>query len=289
MPSWTELSLECALLVRTRLLLSAEDSPVALVLGSGLGAFGDSIENARSLAFAELPGFPRATVQGHKGRLVAGTIGGAPVLALQGRLHGYEGHDAATVAFPARVFAALGARVLVVTNAAGGVNPAFAPGDLMRITDHINLTGKNPLTGPNEDGLGPRFPDLSRVYDPRLASALDAAGAEAGVKLRAGVYLQMNGPSYETPAEIRMARTLGADAVGMSTVPEVIVAAHLGLPVCGVSCITNLAAGIATHVLTHEEVVEVARQVEGKFAALLRALVPRAIAAVPPRAAVGHG
>lgn len=286
MPSWTELSLECALLVRTRLRLPPDESPIALVLGSGLGAFGESIEGARSLGFAELPGFPRATVQGHKGRLVAGTIGGAPVLALQGRLHGYEGHDAATVAFPARVFAALGARVLVVTNAAGGVNPAFAPGDLMRITDHINLTGKNPLTGPNEDLLGPRFPDLSRVYDARLAAALEQAAEAAGVPLRAGVYLQMNGPSYETPAEIRMARTLGADAVGMSTVPEVIAAAHLGLPVCGISCITNLAAGIATHVLNHEEVVEVARQVEGRFAALLRALVPRAMAAVPPRTAV---
>jgi purine-nucleoside phosphorylase len=184
------------------------------------------------------------------------------------------------------VFGALGARALVVTNAAGGANPDFAPGDLMRITDHINLTGRNPLIGPNEDALGPRFPDLSRVYDSRLAQALDEAARATSQTLRSGVYLQMNGPSYETPAEIRMARAMGADAVGMSTVPEVIAAAQMGLPVCGISCITNLAAGIAAHVLTHDEVMEVARAVEGKFLALLRAFIPRAFAAVPPRASL---
>jgi purine-nucleoside phosphorylase len=205
------------------------------------------------------------------------------VLALQGRLHGYEGHDAATVAFPARVLGALGARALVVTNAAGGTNPSFAPGDLMRITDHINLTGRNPLTGPNEEALGPRFPDLSRAYDPRLAGALEEAARELDQTLRAGVYMQFNGPSYETPAEVRMARTLGADAVGMSTLPEVIAAAQMGLPVCGISCITNLAAGIAQHSLTHAEVIEVARRVEGKFIDLLRAFIPRAHAVVPAR------
>ena len=287
MSSWTELAVECARAVRGGLGLPAGESGIAVVLGSGLGAFGDELDDARSMPFSELPGFPRATVQGHKGRLVAGTLAGVPVLALQGRLHGYEGHDAATVAFPARVFGVLGARALVVTNAAGGTNPAFAPGDLMRITDHINMTGRNPLIGPNEDALGPRFPDISRAYDERLAGALEAAGAEAGVPLRAGVYLQWNGPSYESPAEIRMSRALGADAVGMSTVPEVIVAAHMGLPVCGVSCITNLAAGIAQHPLTHEEVVEVARLASGRFLALLRALVPRAYAAVPARTAIG--
>ena len=286
MRSWTELAVECARAVRAGLHLPPADSPVAVVLGSGLGAFGDELADARSLPFSELPGFPRATVEGHKGRLVAGTLGGVPVLALQGRLHGYEGHDAATVAFPARVFGALGARALVVTNAAGGTNPAFAAGDLMRITDHINLTGRNPLIGPNEDALGPRFPDLSRAYDARLSQALEAAAAAAGVALRAGVYLQWNGPSYESPAEIRLSRLLGADAVGMSTIPEVIAAAHLGLPVCGVSCITNLAAGIAPHPLTHEEVVEVAKLASGRFLALLRALVPRAYAAVPARAAL---
>lgn len=286
MPSWTEIVLECARFVRAGLGLAATESPVAVVLGSGLGAFAEQLEQPRALPFAELPGFPRATVQGHKGRLVSGRLGQAPVLALQGRLHGYEGHDAATVAFPARVMAALGARALVVTNAAGGVNPAFAPGDLMRIADHVNLTGRNPLIGPNEDALGPRFPDLSRAYDARLAEALEAAARGLGQKLRAGVYLQFNGPSYETPAEIRMARALGADAVGMSTVPEVIAAAHMGLPVCGISCITNLAAGISQHALTHAEVIAVAAAVEGKFLDLLRAFIPLAFAAVPPRASL---
>ncbi len=285
MPSWTALALDCAKFVRRGLNLPPGESAVAVVLGSGLGAFADALREARSLPFAELPGFPPATVQGHKGLLVYGTLDGTPVLALQGRLHGYEGHDAATVAFPVRVLGVLGARALVLTNAAGGTNPAFAPGDLMRITDHINLTGKNPLTGPNEDLLGPRFPDLSHAWDPRLAHALEAAARETAQTLRAGIYLQMNGPSYESPAEVRMARAMGADAVGMSTVPEVIAAAHMGLPACGISCITNLAAGISPHALTHEEVMEVARAVEGKFLALLRAFLPRAFAAVPERAA----
>lgn len=286
MPSWTDLALDCARFARAGLRLPEGESPVAVVLGSGLGAFADSLRNARALPFAELPGFPQATVQGHKGRLVYGTLETVPVLALQGRLHGYEGHDAATVAFPARVLGVLGARALVVTNAAGGCNPSFAPGDLMRITDHINLTGRNPLIGPNEERLGPRFPDLSKAYDARLAKALEEAARAAKHELRAGVYLQMTGPSYESPAEIRMARALGADAVGMSTVPEVIAAAHMGLPVCGISCITNLAAGIAQHALSHEEVMEVARAAGGKFIDLLRAFLPRAFDAVEARAAL---
>jgi len=256
---------------------------VAVVLGSGLGGFAELLAGARAVPFAELPGFPPATVQGHKGRLVSGLLGEVPVLALQGRLHGYEGLDVATVAFPARVLSALGARALVVTNAAGGANPSFSPGDLMRITDHINLTGRNPLIGPNEERLGPRFPDLTSAYDARLAEALEEAARDLGQKLRDGVYLQLNGPSYETPAEVRMARALGADALGMSTVPEVIVAAHMGLPLCGISCITNLAAGISQHKLTHEEVIEVARAAESRFVALLRAFIPRAFAAVPAR------
>ncbi|GAC1338848.1 MAG: purine-nucleoside phosphorylase [Myxococcales bacterium] len=284
--SWTERAFACARAARGALSLRAEDSPVAVVLGSGLGAFGDALDGARSLPFSALPGFPPPTVEGHRGRLVSGTLGGVPILALQGRLHGYEGHDAATVAFPARVLGVLGARALVVTNAAGGCNPAFAPGDLMVISDHLNLTGKSPLTGPNEAALGPRFPDLTRAYDVRLAAALRAAGAQAGVPLRTGVYAQFNGPSYETAAEVRMARALGADAVGMSTVPEVIAAAHLGLPVCGISCITNHAAGMAPSPLSHADVVEVARRAEGSFLALLRALVPLAYAAVPARAAL---
>jgi purine-nucleoside phosphorylase len=283
---WTQLALECARSARAGLRLPPGESPMAVVLGSGLGGFAEALEGARALAFSQLPGFPKATVQGHKGRLVAGSLKGVPVLALQGRLHGYEGHDAATVAFPARVMGVLGARALIVTNAAGGANPSFVPGDLMRITDHIDLTGRNPLIGPNEEALGPRFPDLCRAYDPRLAGALEEAAKQLGQTLRAGVYVQFTGPSYETPAEIRMARTLGADAVGMSTVPEVIAAAHMGVPVAGISCITNLAAGIAQHPLSHQEVIEVARQVEGKFIDLLRAFLPRAFAAVPARAAL---
>ena len=286
MPTWTELALECAKFARQGLNLPDDASPVAVVLGSGLGAFADQLQQAHALSFSDLPGFPRATVQGHKGRLVFGRLDDTPILALQGRLHGYEGHDAATVAFPARVLSALGARALVVTNAAGGVNASFAPGDLMRITDHINLTGKNPLIGPNEDALGPRFPDMSHAYDARLAEALETAAMRLGQKLRAGVYLQMTGPSYETPAEVRMAGKMGGDAVGMSTVPEVIVAAHMGLPVCGISCITNLAAGISQHALTHAEVIEVAKAVEGKFLDLLRTFVPLAHAAVPARKAL---
>jgi purine-nucleoside phosphorylase len=275
-----------AKVAREQLQIDAAQSPVAVILGSGLGGFADELTGVRSLPFAELPGFPKATVQGHKGRLAYGSLSGCAVLALQGRLHGYEGLDAATVAFPARVLGILGARALVVTNAAGGIGKELSPGDLMRIEDHINLTGKSPLTGENEDALGPRFPDLSRAYDPRLATALDEAARAAGQTLRRGVYVQMPGPSYETPAEIRMARLLGADAVGMSTVPEVIAAAHQGLPVCGISCITNHAAGIAPHPLSHEEVIEVARAAQDRFLVLLRELIPRAYAAVPPRRAL---
>jgi purine-nucleoside phosphorylase len=286
MDSWTERAMACARVARAGLGLAREVSPLAVVLGSGLGAFAGQLDGARSLAFADLPGFVPATVQGHEGRLVLGTVAGVPVLALQGRLHGYEGHDAATVAFPARVLGVLGSRALIVTNAAGACNPAFEPGDLMRISDHLNLTGKNPLIGPDEDALGPRFPDLSRAYDPRLSAALRAAANGCGVALREGVYAQFSGPSYETPAEVRMARLLGADAVGMSTVPEVIAAAQMGLPACGISCLTNRAAGISTHPLSHAEVIQVAKQVEGRFLALLRALVPLAFAAVPARAAL---
>jgi purine-nucleoside phosphorylase len=287
MPSWTELALDCARVARQGLHLPEGESALAIVLGSGLGALAEALDDSRSVSFAELPGFAKATVPGHKGRLVYGKLAQTPVLALQGRIHGYEGHDAATVAFPARAVGVLGARALIVTNAAGACNPSFAPGDLMRITDHVNFTGRNPLTGPNEERFGPRFPDLSHAYDARLAHALEEAARSVRQTLRAGVYLQMSGPSYETPAEVRMARALGADAVGMSTVPEVIAAAQMGVPVAGISCITNLAAGISQHPLTHQEVVEVAKAVEGKFIDLLRAFIPRAFAAVPARAALG--
>src|SRR5207237_2630046 len=191
---------------------------------------------------------------GQRRLVVYGRLVPTSVVVLQGRLHGYEGHDGAPLAVPVRVLGALGVRALIVTNAAGSCNPSFAPGDLMRITDHINFTGRNPLTGANEERLGPRFPDLTHAYDARLATALEEAARSVGQTLRAGVYLQMNGPSYETPAEIRMARSFGADAVGMSTVPEVIAAAHMRVPVAGISCITNLAAGISQHPLTHPAV-----------------------------------
>jgi purine-nucleoside phosphorylase len=283
MPRWTDLALDCARATRAALALPPDVSPVAVVLGSGLGAFADQLASARSVAFADLPGLPPATVLGHAGRFAFGQLSGVPVLAQQGRLHGYEGHDAATVAFPARVLGVLGARALVVTNAAGGVNPDFQPGDLMRITDHLNLTARNPLTGPNEEMLGPRFPDLSRAYSPELGEALELAARETGIALRRGVYAQLIGPSYETPAEVRMARLLGADAVGMSTVPEVIAAAHQGIPCCGISCITNQGAGVSPLPLRHEDVVAVARQVETRFLQLLRAFLPHATSAVPPR------
>jgi purine-nucleoside phosphorylase len=286
MPSWTERALDCARVARQAVRLPEGESAIAIVLGSGLGAFADQLAGNRAVPFTDLPGFPRPTVPGHKGRLVYGMLAQTPVLALQGRIHGYEGHDAAMVAFPARVLGVLGARALVVTNAAGACNPSLAAGDLMRITDHINFSGRNPLTGANEDRLGPRFPDLTHAYDARLAQALEESARALGQTLRAGVYIQMAGPSYETPAEVRMARAFGADAVGMSTVPEVVAAAHMGIPVAGISCITNLAAGISQHPLTHEEVVEVAKAVEGKFIDLLRAFIPRAFAAVPARAAL---
>ena len=283
MGSSTDLAIDCARATRAALKLDPAVSPVAVVLGSGLGAFATQLAGARSVSFAELPGLPRATVLGHEGRFVAGELAGVPVLAQQGRLHAYEGHDAATVAFPARVLCVLGARALVLTNAAGAANPQLQPGDLMRIADHINLTARNPLVGPNEEKLGPRFPDLSRAYTPELAVQLEAAARETGIALKQGVYAQFLGPSYETPAEVRMARLLGADAVGMSTVPEVIVAAHQAIPCCAISCITNHAAGIADEPLRHQEVVAVAQQIEGRLLQLLCAFLPRAAAAVPPR------
>ena len=283
MGTWTERALECARVARTALQLPREASPVAVVLGSGLGAFADQLTGAKGIPFRDLPHFPEATVQGHSGRLVLGTHEGVPVLAMQGRLHGYEGHDAATVAFPVRVLGVLGARALIVTNAAGACNPAFQPGDLMRISDHLNLTGRNPLIGLNEDQLGPRFPDLTRAYDPRLQQALDEAAVITNTALRHGIYAMFNGPSYESPAEVRMARALGADAVGMSTVPEVIAAAHMGLPACGISCLTNHAAGMSPRPLTHQEVVEVAAHSQQRFMNLLRALLLKANKAVPAR------
>ena len=244
-----------------------------VILGSGLGAFADSLERAVAIDYRELPDFPTSSVHGHAGRLVLGYRGAVPVVAMQGRVHFYEGYAPWQVAFPARVLCRLGVKHLTVTNAAGGINPGFSVGDLMAITDHINLAGYNPLIGPNEEALGPRFPDMSKAYDPEARAVLDQVAAAEGVTLRQGVYVSLAGPSYETPAEIRMLRTLGGDAVGMSTVPEVIVASHMGVKVTGISCITNLAAGISKVKLSHDEVSETANRVKGTFTNLLGAFL----------------
>ncbi len=242
---------------------------LGIILGSGLGAFADSLERAVSIDYRELPDFPVSSVHGHAGRLVLGYRGEVPVVAMQGRVHFYEGYQPWQVAFPARVLGRLGIKHLTVTNAAGGINLGFKVGELMAITDHLNLAGFNPLIGKNADELGPRFPDMSHAYDPASLEVLRGAAKAEGVQLREGVYASLSGPSYETPAEIRMLRTLGGDAVGMSTVPEVIVASHMGIKVTGISCITNLAAGIGKNALNHEEVSEVANRVTQTFQKLI--------------------
>jgi purine-nucleoside phosphorylase len=248
---------------------------LGLILGSGLGAYADSFRDRTVIPFSKLPHFPSSTVLGHSGNLIIGNAEGVTAIALQGRVHVYEGYSIAEVAFPARVLGALGIRQLIVTNAAGGVNMTFLPGDLMLITDHINMMGTNPLIGANIDELGPRFPDMSEAYDIAMRGvALDVA-RQKNIILREGVYIGLNGPSYETPAEIRMSRTLGADAVGMSTVPEVIIANHMGIRVLGISCITNMAAGILPQKLTHKEVMDTTEKVRDKFQSLLQGIIPR--------------
>ena len=253
---------------------------VGIVLGSGLGAFADRLSRQAVVPYEEIPGFPISKVAGHAGRLVVGELAapqGPVVLAtMQGRVHAYEGWPAAEVAFGARVLCALGVKALLVTNAAGGINPSFEAGELVRITDHLNLTGQNPLVGLNEDRLGPRFPDMSEPYDGRLGTQLDEAAWQTGVKLKQGVYAGVLGPSYETPAEIRMLRTLGADLVGMSTVHEVIAARHMGVPVAGLSVVTNLASGLSATRLTHEEVQERAASAGARLSTLIGAFVARA-------------
>jgi purine-nucleoside phosphorylase len=248
---------------------------VAIVLGSGLGEFTAALEEAVGCAYGEIPNWPASAVVGHAGRMVVGKIGGKRVAALSGRVHYYEGHTLQTVTFAIRAIAAVGIRTLILTNAAGGINPAFEPGTLMLIDDHINLLGSNPLVGPNEERFGTRFPDMSEVYSKRLREVALRAAAAAGVGLARGVYVAVHGPSYETPAEIRAFRTLGADAVGMSTVPEAIVARHMGMEVLGISCITNAAAGVLPQPLVHDEVMEVARRVRGEFSVLLEAIIER--------------
>jgi purine-nucleoside phosphorylase len=247
---------------------------VAVVLGSGLGDFAESLDEAVVVPYADVPHWPRSSVVGHEGRLVVGALAGCRVAALSGRAHVYEGHDLSTVVVPVRVMARLGVRHLVLTNAAGGIKTSFSAGTLMIIDDHINLLG-NPLVGPNDDRFGPRFPDMSEVYSRRLRAIADEAARTSGVPVVHGVYVGFVGPSYETPAEIRYLRTIGADAVGMSTVPEAIAARHAGLEVLGISCITNMAAGVLPQPLVHEEVLETARRVRGAFLALLGAIIER--------------
>lgn len=248
---------------------------VAVVLGSGLGEFGSSVSNGVALSYGQIPGWPASTVVGHAGRLVLGEVSGRLTAVLSGRAHYYEGHDLHTVTFATRVLGALGVKVLVLTNAAGGVNTGFSPGELMVIDDHINLLGSSPLMGPNDDRFGKRFPDMTEAYSSRLRRIADECAAALGFRLAHGVYAACHGPSYETPAEIRYLRTIGADAVGMSTVPEVIVARHMGIEVLGLSCITNMAAGVQPHPLNHDEVLETAGRVRGRFISLLQSIIGR--------------
>lgn len=247
---------------------------VGLILGSGLGILADEIENPIKIKYEDIPHFPVSTVEGHAGQFVAGDLEGRKVIAMQGRFHYYEGYTMQEVTFPVRVMVALGIKNLMVTNAAGGANEAYIPGDLMLITDHINFAGTNPLIGRNFEELGPRFPDCSEIYDKAINKEVEEIAKSQGIRLQKGVYQMNPGPTYETPAEVRMARVLGADAVGMSTVPEAVVARHAGIKVTGISCITNMAAGILDQPLHHGEVVETANMVKKTFIQLVRSIVP---------------
>jgi purine-nucleoside phosphorylase len=248
---------------------------IAVVLGSGLGDFAATLADPMSMPYGQLPNWPPVGVAGHEGRLVVGTVQRRTVVALAGRSHAYEGHDLGTITFAVRVLGCLGVKTLILTNAAGGINTAFARGDVMVIDDHINLTGLNPLVGRNEDRFGPRFPDMTQVYASRLRAVADQAGAALEMQLPHGVYAALTGPSYETPAEIRYLRAIGADAVGMSTVSEAIAARHMDLDVLGISCITNMAAGVLPGRLSHEEVLETTRRMRGRFMALLEGIIGR--------------
>ncbi|HZK46381.1 MAG TPA: purine-nucleoside phosphorylase [Atopostipes sp.] len=247
---------------------------VGLILGSGLGELADEIEDRVVIQYTDIPSFPVSTVEGHAGQLVCGTLGGKKVIALQGRFHYYEGYTMEVVTFPIRVMSELGVESMIVTNAAGGVNRAFTPGDLMMITDHINFFGTNPLIGANDEEQGPRFPDLSQAYDLEYQTFIKEAATELDLPLKEGVYFGMTGPTYESPAEIRMINTLGGDSVGMSTVPEVIVARHAGIRVAGISCITNFAAGLGGE-LNHEDVIEVSTKIRSSFKSLVVTLLEK--------------
>jgi purine-nucleoside phosphorylase len=248
---------------------------IALVLGSGLGAFADQFSSAIKSPYANIPHFPRSTAIGHAGKLVVGKVGETPVAGMQGRVHLYEGYSVHQVAFPMRVFARMGVRAVILTNAAGGIQRELTQGRLVLISDHINLQGANPLTGPNDERFGLRFPDMTAAYDRKFRTIAAAEAAHAGVTMPEGVYAALAGPSYETPAEIRYLRAIGADLVGMSTVPEVIAARHSGIRVLGISCVTNAAAGVIDQPLVHTEVLEVAERVKGEFISLLRAIIPK--------------
>jgi purine-nucleoside phosphorylase len=263
---------EAAAAVRSR---CGELPETAIVLGSGLGDFAATLLDAVATSYAELPHWPASNVIGHAGRLVIGNVGGKRIAALSGRAHFYEGHDLATVVFATRVMGRLGVQRIILTNAAGGINTGFAQGALMIIDDHINLLGTNPLVGANDERFGPRFPDMSEVYSARLRRIADDAARARGIPVSHGIYVAVHGPSYETPAEIRFFRTIGADAVGMSTVPEAIAARHMGLEVLGISCITNMAAGVLPQPLNHDEVMETARLVRGSFISLLEGIIER--------------
>lgn len=249
------------------------EAKIALVLGSGLGAFAEEFEDSVKIPYQEIPGFVTSTAQGHAGRLVSGKVGNVPVLAMQGRVHYYEGYTLEQVTFAIRTFKLLGIETLILTNAAGGIDVQLSQGALMVISTHLNLMGNNPLIGPNDERFGPRFPDMSEVYSRELQEMAVAKAKKIGVTVRRGVYAALSGPSYETPAEIHMLRSLGADAVGMSTVPEAIVARHMNMKVLGISCITNMAAGIGEEPINHEEVIETGERVRKTFTQLLREII----------------
>jgi len=253
---------------------------IALVLGSGLGAFADEFAGIKKIPYAKIPNYPRSTAIGHAGQLVLGTVEGVAVAGMQGRVHLYEGYSPQQVAFPIRVFTRMGVKAVILTNAAGGINLGYSEGALVALRDHINLQGANPLIGPNDDRFGPRFPDMTRAYDPDFRRFVAEAGEKLGLKLYEGVYLALSGPNYETPAEIHAFRTLGADLVGMSTVPEVLAARHSGLRVLGISCVTNMAAGVTGKSLTAEEVFETGARVKNDFIALLKAVIPKVAEAI---------
>ena len=247
---------------------------IALVLGSGLGSFAEELEDAVRIHYSQIPFFPQSTAIGHPGQMVIGRAGEVPVIAMQGRVHLYEGYPVRQVAFPMRVFGRMGIRSAILTNAAGGINLEYQQGALVVVTDHINLQGHNPLLGPNEDRFGPRFPDMTQAYCKSYRQIAQNAARSLGKKIYEGVYAALLGPSYETPAEIRYLRAIGADLVGMSTVPEVIAARHMGIQVLAISCVTNMAAGILDQVLSHEEVLATTERVKGDFIALLRGVIP---------------